>query len=264
MTAQIKYISRKLIFALLTLAAASTYAQPLVPFRDCEGCPAMVVIPAGSFLMGADKEFEVASDDETPRHSITIAHPFALAQFEVTQEEWVAVMGHNPSYFKSHQRPVAHVSWDDVQDYLKRLNAKTGMNYRLPTEAEWEYAARAGGEAAYGFPGGTRYAERYAWYEGNTDRKTRPVGELLPNPWGLYDIFGNVWEWVEDCWHANYNGAPEDGSAWVAGECSMRVARGGSWYNKVEFLRTANRYASEAASRSDSIGFRVARSIIVK
>jgi formylglycine-generating enzyme required for sulfatase activity len=242
-------------------AIAAEVHLPPQGVRECDECPRVVLIPAGSFMMGADKQFEEAEANEAPRHRVTIVTAFALGQYEVTQAEWTAVMGSNPSVFKGRERPVDNVSWNDVQQYLKKLNAKSGLNYRLPTEAEWEYAARAGSEEAYAFDGGPRQAPRHAWFDENSGDETHPVGQLTPNRFGLYDLFGNVWEWVEDCWHDSYRGAPADGSAWIAGQCHRRVQRGGSFYNRSSFLRSANRNYEDAAYRFNRFGFRVARSL---
>jgi formylglycine-generating enzyme required for sulfatase activity len=221
----------------------------------------MVVVPAGSFTMGADKNFEDASDDETPHHRVSIARPFALGKYEVTQGEWVAVMGDNPSKFKGRSRPVEQVSWNDAQDFIRRLNAKTGKQYRLPSEAEWEYAARAGSQSAYSFGDDKGQLSGYAWFDGNSGNETHPMGQLKPNRFGLYDMHGNVWEWVQDCWNGSYRGAPTDGRAWTTGDCGRRVHRGGSWNYVATLARAANRFFSVAGGRGNNDGFRVARTL---
>lgn len=246
---------------LCSVAIAADVHLPPQGVRECDECPPVVLIPAGSFMMGADKQFEDAEANEGPRHHVTITNPFAMGQYEVTQTEWVVVMGSNPSIFKGRDRPVDNVSWNDVQQYLEKLNARTGLNYRLPSEAEWEYAARAGNEAAYAFDGGKRHAPQHAWFDENLRDETQPVGRLTPNRFGLYDMFGNVWEWVEDCWNENYRGAPADGRVWATGQCHKRVQRGGSFYNKLTFLRSANRNYEDADYRFNRFGFRVARSL---
>jgi formylglycine-generating enzyme required for sulfatase activity len=153
-----------------------------------------VLIPSGSFMMGADKNFEDASDDETPRHRVTISQPFYLGKYEVTQGEWAEVMGSNLSRFKGRSNPVENVSWDDAIEFIRRLNQKEGhCRYRLPAEAEWEYAARAGSASTYSFGDDAGQLGRYAWYGGNSGDSTHPVGQKEPNAWGLYDIHGNVW-----------------------------------------------------------------------
>jgi formylglycine-generating enzyme required for sulfatase activity len=157
-----------------------------------------VLIPAGSFTMGDDGES--ADDDEKPRHRVTISQPFYLGKYEVTQMQWAVVMGNNPSRFKELSNPVENVSWNDVQEFIRRLNQMLlgARKYRLPTEAEWEYAARAGTTSAYSFGDDAGNLYRYAWYKGNSEDKTHPVGQRDPNAWGLHDMHGNVWEWVED------------------------------------------------------------------
>ncbi len=242
-------------------AIAADVHLPPQGVRECDECPRVVLIPAGSFMMGADKQFEEAVENEGPRRRVTIANAFAIGQYEVTQAEWTAVMGNNPSVFKGRERPVDNVSWSDVQQYLKKLNARTGLNYRLPTEAEWEYVARAGSEEAYAFEGGPRQAPSYAWFDENSGDESHSVGRLTPNRFGLYDMFGNVWEWVEDCWHDSYRGAPVDGSARVTGQCHRRVQRGGSFYNRSTYLRSANRNFEDADYRFNRFGFQVARSV---
>lgn len=253
---------RSIIVAALAVVFTAGFAQAQTPgstFRDCDDCPEMVVIPAGSFMMGGDKNFEEASENETPRHRVTIARPFAIGKYEVTQGEWVAVMGGNPSKFKGRSRPVEQVSWDDAQDFIRRLNAKTGKSYRLPTEAEWEYAARAGNEAAYSFGDDKGKLGQYAWFYGNSGEETHPVGQLQANRFGLFDMQGNVWEWVQDCWHDNYAGAPKDGSTWQGQNSCDRVDRGGSWNSDPRNLRSAYRHYSSPVNRNEYVGFRLAR-----
>ena len=215
----------------------------------------MVVIPAGSFRMG---DLSGGGDNnEKPTHPVTIPRPFAVGKYEVTQAEWRAVMGSNPSHFKGDRNPVEQVSWDDAQDFVRRLGTKTGKQYRLLTEAEWEYAARAG------------TATEYFWGNGfdssranNNGNRTVPVGRYAPNSFGLHDMHGNVWEWVEDCWHTSYRGAPSGGDAWTTGgNCRVRVLRGGSWSYIPGDLRSAIRYWGTTDDRDDINGFRVARTL---
>jgi formylglycine-generating enzyme required for sulfatase activity len=224
-----------------------------------------ILIPAGTFNMGADKESAHAFatyDDEMPQHRVTISQSFYLGKYAVTQDEWVAVMGSNPSKFKGHHNPVENVSWNDVQTFIQRLNAKEGTEkYRLPTEAEWEYAARAGTDGAYSFGGGTGQLRLYAWYDGNARGETHPVGQKKPNPWGLYDMYGNVWEWVEDWYDPTYyHRSPSTDPAGPASGAN-RVVRGGSWYFSARGLRSALRYDFAPDGRFDSFGFRLARSL---
>jgi formylglycine-generating enzyme required for sulfatase activity len=171
------------------------------------------LISAGDFYMGSEE-----SGDEKPVHKVKINNPFYLGIYPVTQREWKAVMDDNPSYFKGDDMPVEQVSWDDVQEFIKKLNEKEGTDrYRLPSEAEWEYACRVGTTSRYSFGDDESKLGDYAWYDDNSGDKTHPVGQKKPNSWGLYDMHGNVWEWVQDKWHDSYGGAPTDGSAWESG-----------------------------------------------
>jgi formylglycine-generating enzyme required for sulfatase activity len=235
--------------------------KPGDTFKECNACPEMAVVPAGAFIMGSSPEDQDREPDEGPQHRVTIARPFAVGRFEVTFEEWDACAAaggcrHRPKEDgpSRARRPVANVSWDDVTgDYLPWLNRQTGKVYRLLTEAEWEYAARAGATTRYAF--GDAIAKGQALFSAN---RTVAVGSFQPNAFGLYDMHGNVSEWVQDCWNENYNGAPSDGSAWLTGDCGRRVLRGGSWFVIPRALRVANRLKSASGSR-DSWGFRVGR-----
>jgi len=244
--------------------------MPGVVFNDCDECPEMVVIPAGSFLMGSPpdpeqdpfsnaKPVKIGEDNEKPQHRVTI-QSFAIGKYEVTQEQWHAVMGDNPSKNKGRTLPVENVSWGDAQSFVQKLSRKTGKKYRLPSEAEWEYSVRGGSTTTY--PWGNSDAELhvYAWFNAIANA-TNHVGLKKPNQFGLYDMLGNVWEWTQDCWNANYNGSPTDGSAWVNGNCSLRVLRGGSWLYLPLDLRSASRNRSAIAGRLSSNGFRVAKDL---
>jgi formylglycine-generating enzyme required for sulfatase activity len=224
---------------------------PGTVFKDCDDCPEMVVIPAGSFEMGGTLPIE------TPRHRVTL-RAFSMGRTEVTQGQWRSIMGTSPSKFSAcgDTCPVETVSWADAQAFVKKLSAKTGKQYRLSSEAEWEYACRAGGQDKYC---GSGRVNDVGWYDANSGGSTRPVGGKQANAWGLHDMSGNVWEWTEDCWKENYNGAPTDGSAWTTGNCSQRVLRGGSWGNDPQDLRAADRGRDSTAIRNDYLGFRVAR-----
>lgn len=231
-------------------------------FRDCEdaACPVMVVIPAGSFLMGSPANEKDRSDDEGPQHRVSVAK-FAMGQYEVTQGQWKALMGNNPSRFTDcgDKCPVDNVSWDMAQEFVKKLSAKTGQKYRLPSEAEWEYAARAGTTTAYAF-GATLSASQANFSESKIG-KTVQVGSYAANGFGLRDMHGNVWEWVQDCWHDNYQGAPANGRAWET-ECNgeaRRVLRGGAWDYHPRFLRSAIRNWGTPDGLNYGAGFRVAR-----
>ena len=211
-----------------------------------------VQIPAGRFLMGSDAE------GYGPEHEVQVP-AFYLGVHEVTQAQWQAVMGYNPSAFPDPSRPVEQVSWLDVQAFLEELNRREGTNrYRLPSEAEWEYAARAGGTGRFFFGDDVASLRRFAWFGVGEHRGTRSVGTLRPNPWGLYDVYGNVWEWVQDCWHDNYTGAPADGRVWGGAECQLRGLRGGGWNNQSAQLGSAVRGSYDVRFGDRSNGFRVA------
>ena len=221
----------------------------------------MVRIEGGTFTMGCTSEQEYCSDSEKPAHRVQVSS-FELSQYEVTQELWTAIMGGNPSRFKNCPRcPVERVSWDDVQAFLRKLNVGGGR-YRLPSEAEWEYAARGGAQSRGYQYAGSNTLDAVAWYEENSNDRTYPVGQKQANELGLYDMSGNVAEWVQDCLNDNYWGAPRDGRAWEQGDCNRRVLRGGSWYVNPRSLRSANRDWTPAGYRiSYIIGFRIARSL---
>ena len=242
--------------------------KPGTTFRDCDDCPEMVVIPAGSFLVGSatdplpdpfsnEKPME-SNDSEKPQHRVQIKS-FAIGKYEVTQEQYYALMGVNPSYFKGRTLPVEEISWKEAQKFVKKLSAKTGKNYRLPSEAEWEYAARAGSTTVFSFGNDEKRLAEYAWFSQNSRDKTHSVGLKKPNAFGLYDMHGNVWEWTQDCWNDNYVGAPTNGSAWTKGDCSQRVVRGGSWIISLSSLRSASRYSGATEDPVNFLGFRVAR-----
>lgn len=211
------------------------------------------LIPAGKFMMGSE-EYEW----EKPVHIVTISKPFYLGIYPVTQHEWKELMENNPSYFKGDQLPVENVSWDDVQKFIQNLNTHEGTNkYDLPSEAEWEYAVRAGTTTGYFFGNDESKLGDYAWYYENSEGKTHPVGKKKPNPWGLYDMLGNVWEWVQDKWHDNYEGAPTDSSTWECRDCYSRVNRGGSWENLAVNCRSAARTGDETDASNYTIGLRL-------
>ena len=240
-------------------------------FRDCADCPEMVVVPAGSYTMGSPLDEPGRWNDEGPRHRVTIGRPFAVGRYEVTFAEWDACRRAggcthtaNDEGWGRGNRPAIHVSWKDAQEYVGWLSEKTGRTYRLLSESEWEYAARAkmdspyywGAEAGEGRANCGRCGGRWG------GEKTAPAGSFAPNGFGLFDMSGNVWEWVEDCGHRDYTGAPSDGSAWLKpGDCRLRMLRGGSWDDAVVRVRSAIRYWEFADSRRDEIGFRVTRTL---
>ena len=241
-----------------------TPVQPAVgvfPSSNCTDCPEMVVVPSGRFLMGSPANEVGRISNEGPQHVVSVKS-FEIGKFEVTQAQWIAVMGSNPSDFKGESLPVENVSWDDAQTFIQKLNAKTGRRYRLPTEAEWEYATRAGSTTAYSFGNDDSQLGQYVWFTVNSQNKTHPVGEKLPNSFGLSDMHGNVWEWTADCYTDSYNGAPSDGSARKSGDCSRRVLRGGSWLFNPWVFRSAVRFSFIPGFRYNYlVGFRVARTL---
>ena len=261
-----------ILLMFFSLAGCMTTGQPGVGqrFRDCPECPEMVVVPAGSFLMGSPDAEEGRFEDEGPLHRVTFSMPFAVGIYEVTFDEWDACVasggcgGHRPEDdWGRGRRPAIRVSWDDAQSYVQWLSGKTGKRYRLLSESEWEYVARAGTRTPF-HTGSTISADQANYDpgpEGVYRRQTVPVGSFPANAWGLHDIHGNVWEWVQDCWNDNYQGAPRDGSAWESGDCSLRVLRGGSWINTPGFLRSANRIRTVTRRSSSQFGFRVARTL---
>ena len=265
--------------AALELLDAAELAAATAEAATAEGVargelPAMVVLPAGRFRMGCLSDDDDCRDREKPVREVAIAS-FALSKHEVTFAQWDACVsgggcsGHRPEDvgWGRAARPVVNVSWEDAQSYVSWLSRETGEEYRLPTEAEWEYAARAGTTTKYSWGNAIgvnrancRDTEEYGTC-GDRFEYTAPVGSFAANPWGLYDMHGNVSEWVQDCWNLNYAGAPVDGSAWLSGDCSGRVVRGGSWLNSPGNLRAANRYRITTGYRSLSSGFRVARTL---
>ena len=256
-------------------------------FRDCDGCPEMVVVPPGRFMMGSADSEEGRVSREGPQHRVMIDNPFAVGVYEVTFEEWAACVreggcrGHEAGDegWGRGRRPVINVSWDDAWAYADWLTERTGEEYRLLSEAEWEYVARAGTETARYWGESTRQQCQYAnGYDavGHAEHaidgrdlvgcrdghaNTAPVGSYRSNAFGLYDVLGNVAEWVDDCWNEGYEGAPADGTAWYEGDCSLRVLRGGSYGFPPRLLRSAYRFRFEAANRVNDLGFRVARTV---
>lgn len=232
-------------------------------FRDCPDCPELVVVPAGSFNMGS------ASEYENPVHRVTLAKPFAIGRREVTFDEWDRCVDAggcknrpNDRDWGRGGRPVINVSWVDAKAFVTWLSQKTGKAYRLPTEAEWEYVARAGTETTYWWGGdlGTRQANCAECKTGE-GQKTMPTGSFKANPFGLFDTAGNAAEWVEDCWNDNYRGAPANGAAWLAGQCGLRVLRGGAFDNQSRYLRSSSRFRYDSDVRYSANGLRVVREL---
>jgi formylglycine-generating enzyme required for sulfatase activity len=253
--------------------------RPLVAkdtFKDCDQCPEMVVVPAGKFTMGSPDSEPGHDPNESPQHAVAFNSPFVVGRFAVTFEEWDACVadggcnGYRPPdhNWGRARRPVTNVSWDDATAYVAWLSEKTGLPYRLLSEAEREYVTRAGSTSAFWW--GPSISTGQANYDGDftfgdsapgEDRgKTLVVDSFPPNPWGLYQIHGNVYDWVEDCYHDSYRGSPSDGTAWSSEDCDSHVARGGSWLDDPRSLRSAYRLRLPAATRFRNLGFRVARS----
>ncbi len=255
--------------AVLTLEQEQAFAaRPGSDFKECvNGCPVMIVIPPGKFIMGSPENEPDRDGNEGPLHAVTMAKPFAVSKFEVTFEEWDACVAaaacpRAPDRWGRGEMPVINVSWSDAKQYVAWLSQLTGKEYRLLTEAEWEYAARGGANTRYSW--GDEVGLGNANCNGCGSRwdlqQTAPVGSFGPNGFGLYDMQGNVWEWVEDRWHETYDGAPIDGSSWLSGgDPNFRVVRGGSWRNESELVRAAVRKNRHIKVRFDTLGFRVAR-----
>lgn len=267
------------IIALMLAAASSLVADPAAEreykpgdtFKDCEECPEMVVVPAGSFIMGSAGNEEGRSRFEGPQHQVTIPRPFAISKYPITFDQWDACLAdrgcnqYQPPDLNwgRGKRPVINVSWDDAKAYISWLNGKTRRNYYLPSEAQREYVTRAGTTTPFWWgssigPNQANYNDRA---RGDFDFQTGTVQSFEPNPWGLYQVHGNVYDWTEDCWNENYDGAPTDGSAWTSGDCNSRVARGGSWDSFPRYLRSASRNVYIAVNRNPRYGFRVARAL---
>ena len=233
---------------------------------DCLDCPELVFIPRGTFSMGSEYAPRPgAGISERPVHMVNIDH-FLMGRAPVTNKQWKAFMGSNFSALLTPCRaddcPVVYVTWNSAKDFAQKLSEKTGKSYRLPTEAEWEYAARAGTTTTWSFGESEGLLGEFAWYTENSQNKPQPIMRKKPNSFGLFDMYGNVWQWLEDCWHFNYEGAPWNGSAWVS-ECSLptRVMRGGSALSQPEELRSSSRSSGVASASFFNYGFRVARDV---
>ncbi|MEO1376651.1 MAG: SUMF1/EgtB/PvdO family nonheme iron enzyme [Cyanobacteria bacterium J06635_10] len=224
----------------------------------------MVSIPGGNFIMGSPLGEKGRDKDESPQHTVNVP-AFFMGKFQVTQEQYQQVMAKNPSYFNGDKRPVQKVSWNDAVEFCKKLSKKTGRTYRLPSEAEWEYACRAGtttpfhfGQTITGELANYNASRTYALEPKKEYRKqTTPVGQFPPNAFGLYDMHGNLWEWCEDTRHKNYNGAPKDGSAWIGNDNRYRIIRGGAWGSNPDYCRSAGRNFGYPNVVGGSFGLRV-------
>ena len=274
------------LFSATLPAFAAADKAPGSVFKDCKNCPEMVVLPAGSFTMGTPASEVGRQPDEGPQHQVTFARPFAISRYQVTAAELDAYvkatgvrladgdtrpgrqcLAGKPRYKQGPRQPAVCVSYQDVVDYAAWLSRETGQHYRLLSEAEREYGARAGSSGAFPFPmdPGPNYSiAKHANTYGASDgyNYTSPVGSFPPNAFGVYDMHGNVYEWVADCWHDHYNGAPTDGSAWVDDpRCELVQIRGNDWGEPPVFSRSGNRNNAYRDARGDWLGFRVAREL---
>jgi formylglycine-generating enzyme required for sulfatase activity len=231
----------------------------------------MVMVQAGELMMGSPKEEWGHSLSEEPQHKVSFKQRFAVSRFEITSEEWDACVLLGGCAWPAPEtgwgrgrRPVMNVSWHDARQYVAWLSRRTGKTYRLLSEAEWEYAARGDKQWAYFWGAGIGKNNANCGNCGSQWdlKQTAPVGSFTANAFGLHDMHGNIWEWVEDCYHGNYNGAPTDGSAWTTGSCEFRVVRGGSWLVRSESLRSAIRSRNTTGVRNSGLGFRVGRTLI--
>ncbi|MDE0281359.1 MAG: formylglycine-generating enzyme family protein [Gammaproteobacteria bacterium] len=269
-------LSRAIVLSAAMIAALAVLYIVLdsgdEPFRDCEACPEMVVVPPGEFVMRSPGSEEGESNDEDPVHRVEIPYRLAVGKYEVTFAEWDACVSdggclHRPDDegWGRGRRPVIHVNWIDAREYVDWLSHRTGEDYRLLSESEWAYAARGGTATAGQFDTDLSPDEVN---DGRNQGSTVPVGGSPPNRFGLHDMHGNVREWVEDCWNHDYHGAPSDGSAWTSGDCDYRVFRGGwhdvvSWQFDPEGHRPVDRlwFRLPPGFRSLDLGFRVARTL---
>ena len=261
-------IFSKVLVLMLVVFAEHLQSQPPKEITNSIGMK-LVLTPKGTFMMGSPESEEARFEDET-QHEVTINKDYYLGVHEVTQAQYEKVMGTKPSSFQgdetkgsSSNHPVERVSWEDAVEFCKKLSdlpeeKAAGRVYRLPTEAEWEYACRAGSKSAYSFGESSKSLGDYAWFDGNSNNQTHPVGEKKANAWGLYDMHGNVWEWCSD-WYADY---PKSAVSDPTGpkEGSFCVFRGGSWGREAADCRSAGRFWDDPSIRSLSIGFRVALS----
>jgi formylglycine-generating enzyme required for sulfatase activity len=254
--------------------------------RDCAQCPEVVALPAGTYRMGSPAQEPGHDRDEGLRHGVRIAG-FAMGRYEVTVAQYLACVQATActaprwqiertlfsdlgASVEVAQHPIVGVSWQQAQDYVQWLGRLTGKLYKLPSETQWEYAARAGTTSRWSFGDTPASATQYAWFENNSANALHPVGQLRPNAWGLHDMHGNVWEWVQDCYEhweqydhfdPRYGKAPHTDAAWEGGRCNNRVARGGSWYDAPARLRSASRYYNSPLHATARVGFRVARAL---
>ena len=265
--------------AIFALSAEQERAlKPKDTFKECGNCPEMIVVPAGTFTMGSPANELERFPDEGRQHTVTFARQFAVGRFALTFDEWDACVaeggcnGYRPDDqgWGRGRRPVINVSWSDAEAYVAWLAKKTGKSYRLLSEAEREYVTRAGTTTPFWW--GNSISASQANYNGNFTygngvkgefrMRTVPVDSFEPNPWDLYQVHGNVYDWTGDCWHDSYQGAPVDGSPWTSGDCLCCVARGGSWDVDPGVLRSADRYMSIPGYRFRNVGFRLGRTLL--
>jgi formylglycine-generating enzyme required for sulfatase activity len=244
-------------------APASRPAAAAAEVKDCPACPTLISLPAGSFTMGSNS----SDPSEKPAHQVTIGAPFAIGKYEVTAQQWNSCVDagacQKVALAANANAPIRDVSWDDAQQYLKWLGSTSGKPFRLPTEAEWEYAARGGTATRYW------WGEQMAAGKANCKDCGQPwtsegpanVGSFAANPYGLHDTSGSVWEWVSDCWHNSFKDAPADGRSWDQPNCSVRVIRGASWREGAPYMVASTRFKYDASVRHSQNGFRVARSL---
>lgn len=239
--------------------------QPGDVFKDCEACPELVVVAAGSFVMGSARR-----TTEGPPRLVLIERPFAIARFEVTVKQWRSCVAAGGCVERAkingsqrQDQPAGDLSWHDARLYVDWLTRLTGLNYKMPSEAQWEYAARGGStdDFWWGQALGVGHAQCRDCGGPIGSESSAPVGSFRPNPFGLYDVTGNVWEWVEDCWHRNFGHAPNDGTSWLEPGCRMRVLRGGGWDDGAYMMHVTTRLGLEAGNSSRSNGLRVMREL---
>jgi formylglycine-generating enzyme required for sulfatase activity len=245
-----------IVLWIAALYAGMVYGQEKECAQRHPAEPEMVFVQGGTFRMGGTREQGSDSDkDEKPVHEVTISS-FYMGKYEVTQAQWKTLMYHNPSSFEGDDLPVEEISWNDAQLFIERLNAATGKQYRLPTEAEWEYAARGGNKSNGCRYSGSNFIELVAWFGDNSDGTTHPVGTKRPNELGIHDMSGNVWEWCHD-WYATYPASAQDNPS-GASSGSCRVNRGGGWYGNAGYCRVATRYDYSPDNSRSFLGFRLA------
>lgn len=269
--------------------------KPGAAFQDCPNCPLMVVLPPGEYTMGSPASEQERTNSEEPQHRVKIGYSFAVGRFDVTREEFgqfvakthydakgtgchvyssgtweknTSANWENPGFNQTGRDPAVCIGWADAKAYVAWLSQKSGKAYRLLSEAEWEYAARGGSAAIRPWGNALSHDDANYWADGKPLAQwrdqweyTSPVGSFPANRFGLYDMLGNAWQWVEDCWNDKYAGAPADGSPWQSGDCGNRVRRGGSWHDHPEHIRAAIRFWGGTSDHYSNYGFRVARTL---